>query len=138
MDIIYGGQLDSELNGESGLPGIWGWSQQQGIYYNLGSDSWKQDKYTSAISEGEFEEKDGQQVQKYHVEPAKHGLRGNCYANYAAIDYNNDGLVDLIFNGKSNGDDWLPYDGELKRTTSAFIRTTATALSLWFLKQYSP
>ena len=29
MDIIYGGQLDSELNGESGLPGIWGWSQQQ-------------------------------------------------------------------------------------------------------------
>lgn len=115
MDIIYGGQLDSELNGESGLPGIWGWSQQQGIYYNLGSDSWKQDKYTSAISEGEFEEKDGQQVQKYHVEPAKHGLRGNCYANYAAIDYNNDGLVDLIFNGKSNGDDWLPYDGELKK-----------------------
>ena len=107
MDIIYGGQLDSELN----HPGIWGWSQQQCIYYNLGNDSWKQDKYTSKLRDKEDETADDQ----YDVVAAGHGLRGNCYANYAAIDYNNDGLVDLIFNGKSNSDDWLPYDGELKK-----------------------
>lgn len=108
MDIIYGGQLDGELD----HPGIWGWSQQQSIYYNLGNDSWKQDKYTSQRNDVE---ENGELVEHYDVVAATHGLRGNCYANYAAIDYNNDGLVDLIFNGRSNSDDWLPYDGELKK-----------------------
>lgn len=108
MDIIYGGQLDGELD----HPGIWGWSQQQGIYYNLGDDSWKQDKYTSQRNDVE---ENGGLVEHYDVVAATHGLRGNCFANYAAIDYNNDGLVDLIFNGRSNSDDWLPYDGELKK-----------------------
>lgn len=108
MDIIYGGQLDGELD----HPGIWGWSQQQSIYYNLGNDSWKQDKYTSQRNDVE---ENGEPVEHYDVVAATHGLRGNCYANYAAIDYNNDGLVDLIFNGRSNSDDWLPYDGELKK-----------------------
>lgn len=113
MDIIYGGQLDTELNGENGLPGIWGWSQQQGVYFNLGNDSWKQDKYTS--QRNDINKEDGTVEEHYDVIAATHGLRGNCHANYAAIDYNNDGLVDLIFNGRSNSDDWLPYDGELKK-----------------------
>lgn len=109
MDIIYGGQLDSELDGRDG---IWGWSQQQGIYYNLGNGSWKQDKYTSQRND---QEENGEMKEHYDVVAAAHGLRGNCFANYAAIDYNNDGLVDLIFNGRSNSDDWLPYDGALKK-----------------------
>lgn len=111
LDIIYGGQLDFELNDVDGLPGIWGWSQQQGVYFNLGNDTWKQDKYTRLRND---REENGEMKEFYDVKAANHGLRGNCHANYAAIDYNNDGLVDLIFNGRSNSDDWLPYDGSLK------------------------
>ena len=117
LDIIFGGQLDPEMD----RPGIWSWTELQTIMFNLGDDQWKIDGLKAVRNENPEMDGDevrvdgeGNPVYNYHTELPNHGIRMSSFANYAGIDYNNDGLVDLLVNGHDDSDDWTSYDGSMK------------------------
>lgn len=117
LDIIYAGQLDPNLD----KPGIWSWTQIQSIYFNNGNDEWTADCLKAVQNDNpEMDgenikvDENGNPVYNYHTELPNHGIRMNSFNSYAGIDYNNDGLVDLLVNGADNSDDWTSYPGEMK------------------------
>lgn len=102
LDIQYNGQLDGDLD----KPGVWVWTQISTLVYNLGNDEWNVDKLT-AVQNDEPNE-DGSY--NYHIAGTKHGIRLSSFNHNAAIDYNNDGLMDILVCGKDDTDDWFSPD----------------------------
>ncbi len=111
MDIYYGGQYDHTHTG-------WEWQIQTNLYLNNGDGTWEYDGY-QRMPRTEMQEVlddagnpvlDGegnptyQEVTVYDRIWPKSGLPGNTYSVYQVLDYNNDGLVDIIINGKNEWD----------------------------------
>ncbi len=116
MDIYYGGQLDATLTG-------WEWQIQTWMYLNGGNgESWTVDGY-QLIPRTEMRpvlDENGEPVLDENGEPTmeevayneriwpNHGLPGCTYSCYQVLDYNNDGLVDIIINARNN--EWDVFD----------------------------
>ena len=99
MDVLYGGQWSHKLE----MPGcqVHGdgcvWQMMQSFYKNQGDDTWVFDGVTST----------GDASDHTLVLPT-HGIRPSTWNQYAALDYNNDGLLDVVLYGTSDWDVLLP------------------------------
>ena len=106
LDIYYSG---TGVNPIYDHPGLLNWQASSNMLYNNGDGTFTQD-IISAEGTGEFEDVydgDGNltgQREKYRYVDPKHGIWPATYPHYATIDYNNDGLVDLLVAGKENND----------------------------------
>lgn len=115
LDILYGGQGDNELN----PAGCW-WQVQAVLGWNKGDGVWDVDAVTAEKNAEPNKDEDGnvvvgddgEPVYGYHLNAPKSGLFVSGFNNYAPIDYNNDGLVDVLIYGKIDWDVML--DGELR------------------------
>ena len=98
MDIIYGGQLDRAND----IPG-WTWQIQTFLCTNQGNDAWDVDWYT--YEEVEYvDEETGETKTRYDRVWANHGIIGSTFNQYGVLDYNNDGLLDILVLGKYEWD----------------------------------
>lgn len=87
LDIYNSGQYYNSY-----YEGWWSWQAQSNLYLNLdGGKSWTRDIISNT---GEKPQSD--------IAPL-------VFPHFATLDYNNDGLVDLLMMGLTNGDDWLNY-----------------------------
>lgn len=118
MDIFCRGQYSPEYE----HPGIWSWTSQSTFAFNLGNDEWNID-YVRAEQNDEPNldedgnpvlDEDGNPVYNWHLVAPNHGVRAGTYDQATAIDYNNDGLLDLLVFGEDNSDDWYMPD-EMKK-----------------------
>ena len=118
FDVYHGGQLDPDLE----KPGIWNWTQTSTMIYNLGDDMFDIDKWTAERNEEPNKDEEGNikydaegnPEYSYHMAAPKHNIRVSSENTTAAIDYNNDGLVDLIQFGWNGSDDWTGWGDEWK------------------------
>lgn len=104
LDIFYGGQGNNLFN----APGWW-WQIQQNFCINNGDGTFTIDGYHYSTREVTDEET-GQTSTAYDREWSNHGVMGSTYNQYAAIDFNNDGLLDLLLFGRSEWDIFLNDD----------------------------
>ncbi len=118
LDIYHAGQLDPDLD----KAGIWGWTQTSTFIFNKGTDLFDINKWTAAQNdEPETDDQgnvlldeNGDPIYKWHMVDPGHGVRVSSFNSSAAIDYNNDGLLDLIQFGFNNSDDWTGWGDEWK------------------------
>lgn len=100
MDIYYGGQYAEILDHR---PGAWCWEPLSNLFLQQADGSFIGDTANSECDREpgtEGEEDQGH----WNFISWKNGIYGNAHAIYATLDYNNDGLVDLIVNGTPQGD----------------------------------
>lgn len=102
MDVLYGGQWSNKLK----MPGCHThndagcvWQIMQSFYMNQGNDTWEFDGVTSSG------DADG-----HVLTLPTHGIRPSSWNQYAALDYNNDGLLDVILYGTYEWDVLLPAE----------------------------
>lgn len=125
MDVFYRGQYNRSFE----KPGIWSWTSQAVFLFNQGDDQWNIDGLTAVQNDEPNTDEngnpvigeDGNPVYNYHLEGNKHGVRCGSYDQSAAIDYNNDGLLDLIVFGEDGSDNWF-NDGDLKKNHLSLYR----------------
>ena len=111
LDVFYRGQYSPLFE----KPGIWSWTSQATFLFNQGNDEWNIDGLTAVQNEDpELDDngdpkvdENGEIIYNWHLEGNKHGVRCGGYDQSAAIDYNNDGLLDLIVFGEDGSDDWF-------------------------------
>lgn len=105
LDIWYGGQGNNRFNDPIG----WWWQIQQNFCINNGDGTFTIDGYN--YEEREYvDEESGETKTAYDRVWSNHGVRGSSFNQYAAIDYNNDGLLDLLLFGRSEWDIFLNDD----------------------------
>lgn len=99
MDIYYGGQYSEVIN----HPGCWSWEPLSNLYLQQADGTFIADVVNSECDRepGTEGEDDGGH---WNFISWKNGIYGNTRAIYATLDYNNDGLVDLIVNGTPTSD----------------------------------
>lgn len=102
MDIFYGGQGNNRFNDPVG----WWWQIQQNFVINNGDGTFTIDGYDYAERQY-VDEESGETKTAYDRVWSKHGVIGSSFNQYAAIDYNNDGLLDLLLFGRSEWDVFL-------------------------------
>ncbi len=102
MDIFYGGQGNNRFNDPVG----WWWQIQQNFVINNGDGTFTIDGYDYAERQY-VDEESGETKTAYDRVWSKHGVIGSSFNQYAAIDYNNDGLLDLLLFGNSEWDVFL-------------------------------
>lgn len=131
LDIYYSG---TGVNPIYDHPGLLNWQASSNMLYNNGDGTFTQD-IISAEGTGEFEDVydgDGNltgQREKYRYVDPKHGIWPATYPHFATIDYNNDGLVDLLVAGKENND-WAAGFSTESPKISGLPR--AKAISAWY------
>ena len=91
-DIFYGGQGYDKFN----TPG-WYWQIQQNFCVNNGDGTFTIDGYDFTTRPGEGENGNDAYDRVWN----QHGIIGSTYNQYAVIDFNNDGLLDLLMLGDS-------------------------------------
>lgn len=102
LDIFYGGQGNNRFNDPIG----WWWQIQQNFCINNGDGTFTIDGYN--YQEREYvDEESGEPRVAYDRVWSNHGVMGSSFNQYAAIDYNNDGLLDLLLFGRSEWDIFL-------------------------------
>lgn len=106
LDIYYSG---TGINSIYDHPGLLNWQASSNMLYSNGDGTFTIDIISSEPS-GEFEDVydeegnlTGQREIYRYVDP-KHGIWPATYPHFATIDYNNDGLLDLLVAGKENND----------------------------------
>ncbi|MDD6888702.1 MAG: VCBS repeat-containing protein [Bacteroidales bacterium] len=106
LDIYYSGH---GVNPIYDHPGTLSWQASSNMLYNNGDGTFTED-IISTEGKGEyFDITDesgnviGQGEYYQYVDP-KHGIWPATYPHFATIDYNNDGLLDLLVAGKKNND----------------------------------
>lgn len=104
LDIIYGGQGNALFN-----PIGWWWQIQQNLCLNNGDGTFSIDGYSYSERQGTNEET-GEPQTFYDRVYSNHGIIGSTYNQYAAIDYNNDGLLDILLFGRYEWDIFLDDD----------------------------
>jgi len=110
LDIYYCG---TGVNPIYDHPGLLNWQQSSNMLYNNGDGTFTED-IISSEGTGEFEDivdGDGNvtgQREKYRYVDPKHGIWPASYPHYATIDYNNDGLLDLLIAGREEND-WAAH-----------------------------
>lgn len=109
MDIIYGGNYDMSLM-EAG----WEWQNQQVLCINNGDGTFTIDAYSYSPGGTDSE---GNPV--YNKVYNNHGIWGTGHSQYAGIDYNNDGLVDVLILGCTQ--DWDIFLEEEQRTRGLWL-----------------
>ncbi len=112
LDIYYGGQFNFLNSG-------WEWQIASNLYLNDGNGGWIYDGYqripheeysprVDEVGNPIFDETTGEMVMDtivtYERVWPKSGLPGNSYSVYQSLDYNNDGLVDLLIMGRNEWD----------------------------------
>lgn len=116
-DIFYRGQYSRSYE----KPGIWSWTSQANMVYNLGDDQWEIDGLVATPNDEPNKDEDGNPIldengnpqYNYYLSGNKHGIRCGTYDQSYGIDYNSDGLLDILVFGEDNSDDWYS-DGNLK------------------------
>lgn len=88
LDIYYGGQCTSEYVGYE-------WQVQSNLYYNNG--------------DGTFND-DGIKYNGTGLTAPRHNIPGSTYNSFAAIDFDNDGNVDMIAINRANEWDVMGYN----------------------------
>ena len=105
LDIFYGGQGNNLFNDPVG----WWWQIQQNFCINDGNGNFTIDGYT--FQEREYvDEESGETKIAYDRVWNNHGLIGSTFNQYAALDYNNDGLLDILLFGRTEWDIFLNDD----------------------------
>lgn len=104
LDIIYGGQGNALFD-----PIGWWWQIQQNLCLNNGDGSFTIDGYSYSEREGTNEETGEPQIFNDRVY-SNHGIIGSSFNQYAAIDFNNDGLLDILLFGRYEWDIFLDDD----------------------------
>lgn len=114
LDIYYSGTSWQKYYDH---PGLWSWQSQSNMLWNNGDGTWAMDIIVAEPT-GEYEldengepaVRDDGTLKEYHrlVDP-KHGILAGSHGHYATIDYNNDGLVDLLVLSRRDGNDWAGY-----------------------------
>ncbi len=105
LDIFYGGQGNNRFNDPVG----WWWQIQNNFCINNGDGTFTIDGYD--VEEREYiDEGSGESKIAYDRVWNNHGLRGTSFNQYAAIDYNNDGLLDILLFGRTEWDIFLNDD----------------------------
>ena len=105
LDIFYGGQGNNLFNDPVG----WWWQIQQNFCINDGNGNFTIDGYT--FQEREYvDEESGETRIAYDRVWNNHGLIGSTFNQYAALDYNNDGLLDILLFGRTEWDIFLNDD----------------------------
>lgn len=105
LDIFYGGQGNNRFSDPVG----WWWQIQQNFCINNGDGTFTIDGYD--YTEREYvDDESGETKIAYDRVWSTHGVRGSSYNQYAAIDYNNDGLLDLLLFGRYEWDIFLDED----------------------------
>ena len=125
MDIFFRGQYSRAFE----KPGIWAWTSQATMMFNEGDDVWNIDGLTAVQNaepnkdeNGEtVVDEEGNPVYNWHLEGNHHGIRCAGYDQSACIDYNCDGLLDLLVFGEDGSDDWFCSD-ELKKNHLSLYR----------------
>lgn len=109
LDIYYSG---NSWNAIYDHPGLWSWQMSSNLIINNGDGTYTEDIIGSEGT-GEFNENDldgdGNPKEYYRYVDPKHGIAPAKFGHYATFDYNNDGLVDLLVSGITNGDDYAGY-----------------------------
>ena len=105
LDIFYGGQGNIRFNDPVG----WFWQIQQNFCINNGDGTFTIDGYDYETREY-VDEESGETKTAYDRVWSQHGVRGSSQNQYAAIDYNNDGLLDLLLFGQYEWDIFLSDD----------------------------
>ena len=103
FDVYFGGyRYDGDWD-SWGAPGLWPWMQHSNLYLNKGNNEWEFKGIKFEDVEGEFEEREKEgvmvQVQKKRELPTDNGIDPTQRNAFAALDYDNDGLVDLLVYG---------------------------------------
>lgn len=102
LDIFYGGQGNNRFNDPVG----WWWQIQQNFCINNGDGTFTIDGYD--YTEREYVDEESEETRiAYDRVWSNHGVMGSTFNQYAAIDYNNDGLLDLLLFGRSEWDIFL-------------------------------
>ena len=101
-DIFYAGQGNNRFNDPVG----WWWQIQQNFCINQGDGTFVIDGYDYAEREY-VDDETGETRTAYDRVYSNHGLRGSTFTQYAAIDYNNDGLLDILLFGSYEWDIFL-------------------------------
>ena len=105
LDIFYGGQGNNLFNDPVG----WWWQIQQNFCINDGNGNFTIDGYS--FQEREYvDEESGETKIAYDRVWNNHGILGSSFNQYAALDYNNDGLLDILLFGRSEWDIFLNDD----------------------------
>ena len=114
IDIYYSGTSWQKYYDH---PGLFSWQSQSNMLWNNGDGTWAMDIIVAEPT-GEYEldengepaVRDDGTLKEYHrlVDP-KHGILAGSHGHYATIDYNNDGLVDLLVLSRRDGNDWAGY-----------------------------
>ena len=105
LDIFYGGQGNNLFNDPVG----WWWQIQQNFCINDGNGNFTIDGYT--FQEREYvDEESGETKIAYDRVWNNHGILGSTFNQYAALDYNNDGLLDILLFGRTEWDIFLNDD----------------------------
>ncbi len=102
FDIFYGGQGNIRFNDPVG----WFWQIQQNFCINNGDGTFTIDGY-DYVEREYVDEESGETKIAYDRVWSNHGVIGSTFNQYAAIDYNNDGLMDLLLFGRSEWDIFL-------------------------------
>lgn len=115
LDIFYGGQGNNRFNDPIG----WWWQIQQNFCINNGDGTFTIDGYN--YNERQYvDEESGETRTAYDRVWNNHGVIGAYYHQYAALDYNNDGLLDLLLLGRSN--EWdIFLDDDMKIDRYLFL-----------------
>lgn len=105
LDIFYGGQGNNRFNDPVG----WWWQIQQNFCINDGNGNFTIDGYS--FQEREYvDEESGETKIAYDRVWNNHGILGSTFNQYAALDYNNDGLLDILLFGRTEWDIFLNDD----------------------------
>lgn len=104
LDIFYGGQGNDRFS----VPDWW-WQIQQNFCINNGDGTFSIDGYDYEAREY-VDEETGESGIAYDRVFSNHGVMGSSFNQYAAIDYNNDGLLDLLLFGRTEWDIFLSDD----------------------------
>lgn len=115
IDIYYSGTAADPMYNNK--PGIWGWQSSSNMLWNNGDGTWAMDIIVAEPT-GEYERdengelilnEDGTMREIHRLIDPKHGILAGSHGHYATIDYNNDGLVDLLVLSRRDGNDWAGY-----------------------------